>query len=390
MNSFDTLVGGGAVMLVVIATAAGIARCSHFYRLELTEHRNRELALDGLRGIAALMVVIHHAALSLQWLRTGTFHEAGTPLIQLFGPAGVILFFMLTGYLFWGKARAKKGGLPVWDLWRGRLYRVAPLYLFSLSLVLLVAAAETGGDWLALDNWRPLLRLLALGALSWHSVGPVSLDEYNAGVVWTLRYEWGFYLALPFIAWLALGRKIIGAALMFYALTFVCLWHGINLQPGLFFLLGMLCPGLLEDPQLRCKLKTPTAAALTLFAAFAIGWCCRGTLLTPVPSASVAAAVFPLFIAAAAGNHFFGFLSHPALRCLGAVSFSLYLIHGVVFRLEFRLLKAAGLTGLPPLNYWILIAVTAMATTLLCAVTYRWIEFPFLSARHTSRKGLRN
>ena len=382
MDSLGILTGGVAMMLAVIATAAGIARYSQFYRRELAETGKRELALDGLRGMAALMVAAHHAALSRSWLVTGKWGEAQSPVLQLFAPAGVILFFMLTGCLFWGKARAGNGKMSTWKLWRGRLYRIAPLYLFSLLLVLLVAAIQTGGHWLAVENWKPLLRLLALGALSWHNIGPVNPGDYNAGVVWTLWYEWMFYLALPFIAWLALGRRIFGAALMVYVLTFLSLWFNLNLQPGLFFILGMLCPVLLEDQKLRSQLNRPIAAALALTVTLLLCWLGRGYLFTKVPSISLAGALFPVFLVAAAGNNFFGFLTHPAIRCLGAISFSLYLLHGIMFRLVFRLLKSAGAVDLPQLDYWLIIIATAVATTLLCAATYRWIEFPFLSVSH--------
>ena len=369
-------------MLAVIATAAVIARYSRFYRREMTESGNRELALDGLRGLAALMVATHHAALSCIWFTTGEWGDAGLPAWQMFGPAGVILFFGLTGYLFWGKARTVQGKMNPWKLWRGRLYRIAPLYLFSLILVLLVAVSQIGSHWLALENWRPMLRLLALGALKWHSLGPVQLGDYNAGVVWTLWYEWGFYLVLPLIAWLATGRKIFHLAVLAYALTIVGLWFKFNLQPGLFFMLGMLCPALLEDQSVRVRLQRPAAAALALTASLALCWACRDYLLTATPSLSVAGALFPVFFLAAAGNSFFGFLTHPAMRCLGAISFSLYLLHGIFFKLVFHLLQTAGPAQLPQFVCWLIIIGTAIGTTGLCAATYRWIEFPFLSSSH--------
>lgn len=370
------------MMLAVVATTAGIARYNSFYRRELAESGNRELALDGLRGMAALMVATHHAALCCTWLVTGEFVEARNPVLQLFGPAGVIIFFMLTGYLFWGKARATGGKVKIWNLWRGRLYRIAPLYLFSLLIVLAVAMSQTDGRWLSLENWKPLLRLLALGALSWHDIGSVNLGEYNAGVVWTLWYEWGFYLALPFIAWLAVGRKIFKLALIAYVLTFICHWFNFNLQPGLFFILGMLCPALLEDQNLRSQLRRPAAAGVALSLTVLMCLLCRGYLFTKVPSLPVAGAFFPLFLVVAAGNSFFGFLTHPSIRCLGAISFSLYLLHGITFRLVFHILKTDRLANLPQLDCWLIVIVTAIATTLLCAVTYRWVEFPFLSISH--------
>jgi peptidoglycan/LPS O-acetylase OafA/YrhL len=382
MDSLIILAEGGLLMLAVIATAALIARYIPFYRREMAESGNREPALDGLRGMAALLVATYHAALCCTWLITGHWGEAGSPLLQLFGPSGVTVFFMLTGYLFWSKARAQNGKMNIWKLWRGRLYRIAPLYLFSLLLVLFVAVIQTGGHWVTLENWKPLARLLTLGALGWRSIGPVNLIDYNAGVVWTLRYEWEFYVILPGIAWLALGRKFFGGALVAYVLTFICLGLNFNVQPGLCFILGMLCPMLLENQPFRSQLRRPAAAAIALALTALLCALSQDYLSTKLASISLAGSIFPLFLAVAAGNSFFGFLTHPSVRCLGAISFSLYMLHGIMFRLVFRLLKSSGWTGWPQFNYWLILIATAIATTLFCAATYRWIEFPFLSRSH--------
>ncbi len=382
MDSLVILTGGVVMMLAVIATAAGIARYSQFYRRELVQTGNREPVLDGLRGMAALVVAAHHAALSRSWLMTGEWGDAQSPILQLCGPGGVIIFFMLTGYLFWGKARGANGRMNPFKLWRSRLFRIAPLYLFSLLFALLVAAFHAGSHWLTMENWRPLLRLFMLGALSWRTVGTVDVGAYNAWVVWTLHYEWMFYLGLPLIAWLAVGRRTFGVALMAYALTMVGLWFDYNFQPYLIFIFGMLCPVLLENQSLRSQFVRPIAALFAVLAVLMLCWLGRDYLLMTRASFSLAAALFPLFFVAAAGNSFFGFLTHPTIRCLGAISFSLYLLHGIMFRLVFGVLKSAGLTHWPQLDYWLIIIATAVATTLLCAATYRWIEFPFLSVSH--------
>jgi peptidoglycan/LPS O-acetylase OafA/YrhL len=312
------------------------------------------------------------------WLITGEWGDARSPVLQLFGPGGVAIFFMLTGYLFWGKARAMNGKMDIWKLLRGRLYRIAPLYLFSVLLVLVVAAIETGSHWLTLENWRPLLRLLALGALSWRNIGQMRPDDYNAGVVWSLWYEWSFYLILPFIAWFATGRKIFGVAIIFYILTLVSLRFNMNLQPALFLILGMLCPVLLEDQQTRSRLCHPVVAGLAMLLTTLL----LILLFTKMPSISPEGALFPLFFVTAAGNSFFGFLTQPAIRCLGTISFSLYLLHGILMQIVFHILKTTGLTKLAQFDYWLIIIVIAITTVLLCAATYRWIEFPFLSRSH--------
>ena len=383
MNSAGMLAGAMVLMLAVIATAALVGRFSAFYRRELAETAHRDIALDGLRGMAALMVVTHHAFMFNRWLATGEWGNAGPGFLQLLGPAGVTIFFMLTGHLFWGKARAMKGKVNAWKLWRGRLYRIAPLYLFSLLAVLLVAVVQTGGSWLAPANWKSLLYTSALGAIRWQPVGSVELGSYNAYVVWTLWYEWRFYLILPFIAWFACGRRIIFIALALYVMGFTGALFGPRMEISLAFFPGMLCPLLLEGQKLRVLLRHPAAAAVALVLPAVVFACSRCDLLT-IP---LAGSLFPLFLAAAAGNTFFGFLTHPAVRCLGAISFSLYLLHAIIFRVVVSALKTAGLTTLPLLQYWLLITLTAAAITLLCAVTYRWIEFPFLSRSHKVKVG---
>jgi peptidoglycan/LPS O-acetylase OafA/YrhL len=248
--------------------------------------------------------------------------------------------------------------------------------------VLIFVTVETGGQWLTLQNWQPLARLFALGAVSWQNIGPVGLGEYNAGLVWTLKYEWYFYLTLPFVAWLIIGRKIFGVSLTVYALILAGLWLDLNLLPGLFLIMGALCSELLASQPLRSKLQGSIATVTALLTSALLAVLRRHDLGATIPTDSLGIVCLPIFVVAAAGNNFFGILTHPAMRCLGAISFSLYLLHGIAFWLAARGLKAAGMTNLLSLECWGVFVATACITTGICALTYRWIEFPFLSKSH--------
>ena len=371
---------GLAVGLVVIATSALVSRFSAFYRRELSvDAGRRELPLDGLRGIAALMVVMHHAAMFCKGLRLDEWGHTGSLVLLAIGPAGVHLFFMLTGYLFWSKARAAGGKFKIAKLWRGRLYRIAPLYLFCVTLVVAVAIAIG-----KLRGWNagmlnPSVRLLGLGLLPWHTFGTFDIGNINAGVVWTLQYEWGFYLVLPFIAWLAVGRRIFWLGIATYAAVFCGLyWFDISMELGLIFILGMLCTVLLEDEPVRAQLRSRIAAGLAVAAMLVLAVLNQAPLL----SFSFAFAMFPIFLVAAAGNNFGGLLVRPALRCLGAYSYSLYLLHGIAFYLLMVILKKKNLATLPELTVWAMVVVVSVGVSLFCASTYRWVEFPFLSRSH--------
>lgn len=380
MSSVSTTACGLTVALVIIATSALISRFSAFYRRELSvDAGRRELSLDGLRGIAAVMVVMHHTAMFCKLLRLGEWGYTGSRVLLAFGPAGVHLFFMLTGYLFWSKARAAGGKFKILKLWRGRLYRIAPLYLFC---VVLVVAVAIGIGKLRVWNagmLNPAVRLLGLGLLPWRAFGNFDVGNINAGVVWTLRYEWGFYLVLPFMAWLAVRRRVFWLGAAAYLVVFNGLyWLGLNMQPGLIFILGMLCTVLLEDETLRAQLRRPVAAGAAVAATLLIG------VLNPAPLLSFpfAFTMFPIFLVAAAGNDFGGLLVRPALRCLGAYSYSLYLLHGIAFYLLVNTLKVEGLATLPEITVWAMVIVVSVGVSLFCASTYRWVEFPFLSRSH--------
>jgi len=365
-----------------IVTAAIVSRFSAFYRTELAaDVGRRELSLDGLRGLAALMVVVHHAALFRSWLFTGIWGEGVAPWIMALGPAGVHLFFMLTGYLFWSKARAGNGKVRIWKLWRGRLYRIAPLYLFAVAAVLAVTIALRGMNTLAPKNWNALWRLFALGIFRRPPLSDgFNPTEINAYVIWTLWFEWRFYFALPFIAWFAVRRRTFWLAVAAFVGVFAMHFYvaDVRLQMLLSFILGMLCPNLMENRKFAEWLRSKTAAGVALALTVLLALLNRGPFL----AFYFAAALFPIFLTAAAGNNFWGILTARTTRCLGAFSYSLYLLHGTLFYIAMSILKSAHLLNLPSVWYWVILMFTAMAATILSSATFRFIEFPFLRKSH--------
>ena len=75
------------------------------------------------------------------------------------------------------------------------------------------------------------------------------------------------------------------------------------------------------------------------------------------------------------------FPSRPA-KILGAISYSLYLTHCIVL---FVVVGAAdrllGLESLGPTQYWLLVALAALATVVLSAVTFQFVEYPFMNPK---------
>lgn len=170
-------------------------------------------ALDGLRGLAVLIVIASHLS-NAGWLPQPGM--AGT------GKSGVYLFFVLSAYLLARAMLARPpGGLahpPYWiDYALRRVLRIWPLYLVVLLL-----------------SWG----LTSLGFVHWHyqldAQGfwrHVTLRE-GQSVLWSIPVEFTFYLWLPLICLaLAALRRLPGWR-----------WWGLTLLVALLLLVRWYWP----------------------------------------------------------------------------------------------------------------------------------------------------
>src|SRR4051812_26793213 len=161
--------------------------------------------LDGLRGVAVLLVVYAHLsryvfsgvrAVSAEWLHAGT--------------AGVMLFFLVSGYII-PASLERHGSLRTF--WVSRLFRLFPLYLVVIAVVLSLGAVGL----MPVDpgvTADPLA--VAVGHLTMlpHLLGVPLVTP----VLWTLTFEMAFYLLVG--AWFAV-RRPTGAALPAVVLALV-------------------------------------------------------------------------------------------------------------------------------------------------------------------------
>ena len=156
---------------------------------------SRRPALDGLRGLAAVAIVVHHA-----WQFSG-HPEAPLGIWWNQLALGVPLFFCLSGFLVyapWARAavdptaRAPRVG----RFYALRAARILPLYWLTLGAAVLVLHGT--GHWRALEG-RRLVDLVLLAQ---------NTSEATAGMVnppaWSLAVEVAFYAVVPLIGLLAL------------------------------------------------------------------------------------------------------------------------------------------------------------------------------------------
>ena len=174
--------------------------------------------LHGLRGMAAVLVLLYH------WKEAypafaGTYRQLsfmGTPWNLLlpidFGWIGVHWFFVLSGYLLAANVwTAPLTAREVRHFWARRFCRIYPAVWMQIVLLLWISHALTG---LPGISWPQVLG----NALLWFPPLPGGVAAYN-GVWWTLPIELGFYLCLPFLVLMYRRIGFVGTLLVAAAIT---------------------------------------------------------------------------------------------------------------------------------------------------------------------------
>lgn len=369
--------------LLPFFSAAGylLARTWPFYRhLAGAAQHGRFESLDGLRGYLALAVLIHHAAAMHEYLSTGTWRVGLAPLAVL-GPLAVSLFFMITGFIFWTRALRSRRHVSLLPHLRGRFLRIVPLYLFSalLMLALIVAQYHAALHPNTLAFWTGLAcLLLGCGAVPLLSIDGFDPGDLNASVLWTLVSEWRFYLALPLLAFLA--RRLSFYTLLAAFVLACVLAQRVLISPAM-FLCGMLVAELLHrfGPQRWAAGKLGTILCLGAVVTVLTRGHAWGHDGYNVPDFLLLA--FLLFCLVN-GSTLLGLVTSPAARVLGAMSYSIYLLHGIVLYVARPLLARGVVASRPGALYWLLSALVGLVVIALGALTYRWIEYPFIAWSH--------
>ena len=359
-----------AICAISLAVASAIALASGFYRERLAESGGRFEAIDGVRGFLALGVLGGHAVSMYSFHTSGVWSGDLAPFYSRAATAGVAVFFMITGFLFWLRLLRAGAGFDFRAFFVARIRRLAPMYFMSVLMALAVIFSVSGLA-LRVPPTQLLRELQAWLSFGFIHTGPVNgVQEAHSvnAVYWTLAYEWAFYLALPFLALFARGAWSV---ILFVVVVFFSMRAPVVLN----FVYGALAANLVHHKLL--DLRSPWLAPLPL-AALAVYFIADGYVHKMVEGALL----FVFFVFVVHGHSAFGlFLSRPA-KILGAISYSLYLTHCIVL---FVVVGAAdrllGLESFGPTQYWLLVALAAVATVVLSAVTFQFVEYPFMNPK---------
>ncbi len=360
--------------------------------------RERLAFLDGLRGLAALYVVLFHAMIEAHASGRSASPPAVAALAVLrHGHYAVDVFIVLSGYCLMRPVLRDPTGRPeggVLAYLGRRARRIIPPYYAALGLCWILAATvpalgrPSGGPWdvalpaggagviashlLFVQNWRP----------GWiYKVNPPA---------WSVATEWQIYFLFP--ALIALRGRAGMAATVAIAFGFgwAIAWLGpavanpamVRLCPWLvgLFALGMAAAadGDGQGPGRR-PLGWIAAAVVALGVPLWLDAPNRDVMLAdPIVGALAALLIARLARRSARGEStpLLRLLSSPAARRLGSISYSLYLIHFPLLALAGSLLRSRGVG--PGVQLAAMLGLAAPACVAAAGLFALVFERPFL------------
>jgi peptidoglycan/LPS O-acetylase OafA/YrhL len=362
--------------------------------------------LNGLRFIAALLVIVHH----IEQLKSiyGMPNDFSSSFIQIIGELGVVLFFVLSGFLITYLLLAEENRtktIAVKNFYLRRILRIWPLYflivfvaLFILPNIPLFVLPEYDRATIYEDlPWKILLYVFFLPNL----VSPMFGVVPYASLTWSIGTEEQFYLIWPLIlksikkyrlilmfiivaGYLLFARALFSDRTNFLVFKFEinAFWQSFNIASmaiGGFF--AMLLHS--KNPALKFFLNNP----LFYFALGFTSWLLyRGVYF---PHITVNDLPFPylykefysiwfgiIILNFAANNENMISLEQKPVRYLGKISYGLYIYHPIAIVAALQTARWLGTAS----NGFIY-ALSLLLTVLLAGLSYRYFESYFLGLK---------
>ena len=350
----------------------------------------RMLALEGMRGVAALMVFfVHFYALLGLYSRPDSWLHSATHFAGIVGNVGVDIFFVISGFLMYGIVMRKP--TPFLTYFARRIRRLYPVFLFVFAVYVVLSyvapvesripqSTKTAAEYLAMNlamlpGMLPMIPLIR--------------------VAWSLSYEWFYYLILPLSIWgLRLRRwypgwrigLVLAACVAQYVL---CTMHRSAHPRLVMFGAGAVLWELATYYGISRFLGPRGelfSIALVLFALGWMGFAAKYHLGLALNQAGIPSVNTPLMFIAFFALSLYSlcydgalkrFFSIDWLRWMGNISYSYYLIHGLTLHFVAKLMRYLIGTPILPVPLFLLMGGTSLLVTILVgALLYLAVEKP--------------
>ena len=351
--------------------------------------------LDALRFFAFCLIFIHHAiphepdfyarlhvAPALSWVLSA---------LGATGAYGLGLFFMLSSYLVTElliRERAARGAIDMKAFYIRRVLRMWPLYFFFLALAWAMQYFDLGQQ----IGWRALLAFLFLCGNWW--IVFVGFPNSVIFPLWAVSVEEQFYIVWPSAMRRMGERGMMAAAAVMLAIGSLTRWYlgahhtwESKVWCNTLVQFDSIALGILMAVLLRGQ--APRLSRLLRVALFVGGFACMALagnyfrikadplttarIMIGYPVAALGALAMLLAVLRAGAK-----LERNPFVYLGRISYGLYTFHILGMVIGDRVVREAyGSLG----RYLLRNAVAFAITIVFAAVSYRWLETPFLSLK---------
>jgi peptidoglycan/LPS O-acetylase OafA/YrhL len=369
----------------------------------------RNPALDGLRGVAILMVLLLHLA--------PFGHELPAPTVLVdraflhaarIGWIGVDLFFVLSGFLITGILYDTKGSANYFrQFYARRVLRIFPLYYGVLAIFLIILPALFPQHWVLRD-----LKTDAAWYWSYLYNMKVAATGYRPssalGHLWSLAVEEQFYLVWPLVVLALTTRRLLIACVVAVVTALVCrialsvtgytvLVNVWTLSAMDALAIGAFIAVVARQPRGRATMRrwaapTATIAGVPLAVLFV------GEAVSLVPHRVLATvghtliaiffgAILVLVLTSAPTSTIGKAAGNPVLGFFGKYSYALYIFHPLLLwfnpnswlKLDFRGVPTVFGSQLPAYLLWL--ALTIGLTVAVALVSWHMWEKQFLKLK---------
>ena len=335
--------------------------------------------MEGLRGFAVFLVfLVHYCTLIAPWITTHPTLTIIAEALHTIGNSGVDLFFVLSGYLIYGSLIARPQAFG--RFMKRRIERIYPAFLVVFAIYVALSYALPSERKIP-SEWSAAAIYLSENLLLLPGLIPI---EPLITVAWSLSYEMFYYLVIPLvIVVIALREKSTAWRVAFFSMIAVCFAIYCALFAGPVRLIMFIAGILLQETMRSRRLSAPgsTVAAIALVGGL------LATLLPIEGSAGYTLKVTILFAAffvacfscfALPSSPLAHALSATPVRWLGNMSYSYYLLHGLVLKACFLIFAhvvpmSAGSAGL----FWLLLPMMFAITLLPTAALFLFVEYPW-------------
>ncbi|MBY4839639.1 acyltransferase [Pantoea sp. DY-5] len=354
-------------------------------------------SISGMRALLASIVAFSHFAhyiysLDGQWVFDKDYFawfSEGNFFVNS-GKFGVLLFFMISAFLFyrWLDNETLTPGQLTHKLLKSRIRRIVPMFWFSGFVIIAVGVVQGDLTYSLTAVKDAVLWLLFIGS---YRMGDFLTADVNAGVEWTLRLEWLLYLSIPLIYVLNRVTKgkyktllILGSiGVIFCVAVGLRLWGKTytDPRPVLGFAMGYLAYKY-RDRFAHYKTSRLAGFAVIVLSLFSLSFT-SNTFWYLIFLCCLTA----IFFTVSSGNAVFGILENKTLMSIGEVSYSLYLIHGVVL----YFIKQIPETLYPHsfLFYTLLSTLFFVASFYVAKLTYLFVEKPFIGSSNKKKVAMK-